>query len=319
MEAVVRYFRSDQEIADELSEADFSNIFNPSTHFLRLIRTAIEYQGFDPKVILRQLVRNKKTYDSMDHALLQWDMANVDDDFVIRDDTRMEDRFTNREKMTRDVSFLILLFLSRNNHISKIIKKAREGLSNVLDMLKEKYDINDDTRASGTQLGSSIVTLPRITGVFPAVAVRLFHQRAVKEIVLFESIPMTSEAISRGICCPFLPSTHPRDLRKGNHIHGLMLYVSVSLDDIIHRKEKAYTSLDNLISYYRAGYESAAMPEKSRLEVFSRIGLLSTGTTDFIDQVKVCNAACIEKLKDMRSSDPDHSRLMRIANTGLLD
>lgn len=54
------------------------------------------------------------------------------------------------------------------------------------------------------------------------------------------------------------------------HIHALMLYVAVKLDDIIHKKEKNFTSLEDLVTYYKAGYQSPATPERSRLEVFKK-------------------------------------------------
>lgn len=121
-------------------------------------------------------------------------------------------------------------------------------------MLKEKYDINDDTRKSGTALGSKDVTLPRITGVLPSVAVRMFHMRVVKETVPFITIPGTTidksatssrspglassfdaSGVSHAICCPFL---HPRPEKSVTHIHGIMIYVVIKLGDIIHKKEK---------------------------------------------------------------------------------
>lgn len=81
----------------------------------------------------------------------------------------------------------------------------------------------------------------------PAVAVRLFHQRSVKETVQFLSIPGV-QYVEEGptaatslqttgpslICCPFLPSLHPMTSLRAVNKHSIM-YVAVKLDDIIHR------------------------------------------------------------------------------------
>lgn len=68
--------------------------------------------------------------------------------------------FSNEEQLSGDLEFLIMMFLLRNNHISKIISKSLTGLDSILEMLKEKYDINDETRKSGTALVNEIIPLP---------------------------------------------------------------------------------------------------------------------------------------------------------------
>lgn len=60
----------------------------------------------------------------------------------------------------KDVNFLMTDFISRNNHLDEITKKAR-CVKDILDMLKE----NDEVNTSGTSLGSSVITLPRIAEI----------------------------------------------------------------------------------------------------------------------------------------------------------
>ncbi|CAH2095721.1 unnamed protein product [Euphydryas editha] len=180
------------------------------------------------------------------------------------------------------------MFLHRNNHIGKIIKKSLPGIATILEHLREKYDINDEVRKSGTALGVNDITLPRIAGIMPAVAIKLFHLRIVKETVPFLTIPgvkyddeSTTDSdvetpgpssskistITHAICCPFLPSLHPKAAKGPSHIHGLMLYVAIKLDEIIHRKEKDFTELEDLVTYYKAGYDSPVTPESTRFDV----------------------------------------------------
>lgn len=317
LDDVYRYFRVDPEISAGMSHAEFDLVNNPDTTFCNLVRAALEYQGFDPKVVLRQMIRNRAAYEASNPILMEWDLSNTGDDFSVTANTQAADRFTNRESLARDVLFMVLMFLTRNNHISKIVKKAYKGLSEVMDMLKEKYAINDDTRQSGTQLGSSDVTLPRITGVFPATAVRLFSEGLVKEIVPAHSIPGYAPTINRAVCCPFLPSLHPKSFATGNNIHGIMLYVAIKLDDIIHKKKGDITDLDSLITYYKAGYESSATPDSARKEVFRKLGFITINSSNFVPDLISCNAACLSSLATMRVSDPKHSDLINLATSGL--
>ncbi|CAH2088657.1 unnamed protein product [Euphydryas editha] len=114
------------------------------------------------------------------------------------------------------------------------------GIATILEHLREKYDINDEVRKSGTALGVNDITLPRIAGIMPAVAVKLFHLKIVKDTVPFLTIPgvkyedesasdSDAEAfgassskistVTHAICCPFLPSLHP-ETAKGPSTHS---------------------------------------------------------------------------------------------------
>uniref|UniRef100_S4PH54 Uncharacterized protein n=1 Tax=Pararge aegeria TaxID=116150 RepID=S4PH54_9NEOP len=334
---VLKYFQEDSEVRDVLTDAEFENLVNPDPEFLSTLKNALEYQGFDPRVVMRQIVRNRQSYETLRKPIMEWDLSNVHDDFRIRPDTTEANRFTNIESLSRDLNFLIMMFLLRNNHISKIIQKSIQGLSSILEMLKEKYDINDEIRRSGTALGSKDVTLPRMAGVLPSVAVYMFHQRAVKEIVPYSTIPgvtdstdvdtdastsaagvQTDSHMTHAICCPFLPSLHPKIKPGQKHLHALMLYVAIRLDDIIHKKEKNFTPLSDLMTYYKAGYESPATPEKSRVEVCKKIGLITRVGNDFHSESLRITQQCYQVLKGMRTEDPHHAVMLETARTGVL-
>lgn len=319
LDSVLEYFNQDTYISGEISAVQFSAILNPDVHLVQLFQKALEYQGFDPKIVLRQMIRNSKAYNEGQPTRISWDLGNLDGNFQVNEDTAAGDKYSNKETLSRDIGVLILVFLARNNHNSKIIKRSRNGLSDILEMLKEKYEINDETRDSGTALGSTDVTLPRIAAIFPSTAVRYFHNKVVKEIVPYEIIPGCPEAFTHAICCPFLPSCHPKSVEPVDHIHAIMLFVTITLDDIIHRKDKNTTSLDSLLTYYRAGYESNAMPEKARLEVFRHIGIMkSVPSADqknaFVQKALSCNSACYNALVNMRTDDPHHGEMTRVAN-----
>lgn len=334
---VLKYFQEDQEVRDVLTGGEFRELVNPDVDFMKVLKGALEYQGFDPRIVMRQIVRNRNSYLAMKKPLMEWDLSNVGDDFKIRSDTTPVNRFTNNEHLSKDLNFLIMMFLLRNNHISKIIQKSIQGLSDILEMLKEKYDINDEVRKSGTALGSKDVTLPRMAGVLPSVAVYMFHAQAVKEIVPFATIPGVSSStevetleesigiqvpsrspVSHAICCPFLPSLHPFTKPGHTHLHALMIYVAIRVDDVIHKKEKNFTPLSDLLTYYRAGYESPATPEASRIEVCRKIKLMSKSSSDFKPDVVKVSLECYHVLKTMRTDDPYHPVMLEAAKTGIL-
>ncbi|KAJ8706907.1 hypothetical protein PYW07_012985 [Mythimna separata] len=180
----------EEELKGEITSDDLGEIINVKADWVKLVRTALEYQGFDPRVILSQLLRNRKSYEAQKNALVQWDLSNVGDDLKWTPNSEPANCFSNQESVSKDINFMITVFLARNNHIGKIIKKARGGVDDILNMLKEKYVIDDDVHKSGTSLESRTITLPRIAGtlpriagVFPGTAVRMFHDATVKEIV----------------------------------------------------------------------------------------------------------------------------------------
>lgn len=330
---VITYFREDPEIAAGLSAPEFKEIFNYNKEFLSILKTAFEYQGFDPRTIIKRMLRSRANYLADHVNERKWDMANTSGNFEWLPGSSLEGNlFSSKGSFSRDIEFLVMIFLYRNNHISKIIEKSVEGIADILEMLKEKYEINDEFRASGTSLKSKDITLPRIAGSFPAVAVRMFHDKAAKEIVPYSSVPGSTMAgpvapdgsetvvdkLTHAIVCPFLPSLHPETASGHSNIHAIMLFVAVKLDDVIHKKEGNFTALDNLITYYRAGYKSAATPKNSRVEVMRKIGLMSNSSQNFTQAAISVNTDCFTALREMRTDDPHHSVMMEIARTGFV-
>lgn len=337
LESIVEYFKEDPEVAAELTSDDWDRLSNPDEKFVKLLREALQYQGFDPKTILRELVRRNKAYKTENESPKYWDLTNTSGDFKCTPSSSAGNKYSDHESVTKDAQLLIFTFLLRCNHISKVIQKSLPGIQEILEMLKLKYNINDEVRASGTTLCGTDITLPRIAGTMPAVAVRLFHTKSVKETVQFLSIPGiqyeetvtgTSESaattgttvktrnVSHAICCPFLLSLHPMTSFAPQNIHALMLYVAVKLDDIIHKKEKNFTNLEDLLTYYKASFQSPATPERARVDVFHKIGLTGADKKTLVDDIKAVNASCCEALIHMRVDDEYHSTFLSVARTG---
>ncbi|XP_059047810.1 uncharacterized protein LOC131843220 [Achroia grisella] len=321
---IIENFLSDLEVKGVISETDLKEIINVQDDWVKLVSTALEYQGFNPRVIMSQLIRNRKSYEAQKNSLIQWDLANDRDNLKWTPASEEKNRFSNQESFSKDINFLIRMFLATNNHIGKIIKKARGGVDDILNMLKEKYVIDDNIHKSGTSQKSRI-TLPRIVKVFPGTAVRMFHEKSVKEIVAYEIFPGSLKPDTHAICCPLLPSVCPNSLveEKGNNFHPVMIWTAIKLDDIIHRKDKVVTPLIKLLIYYRARYQSTAVPEKARIAIFKLFGLITIKRVSKVaedimltENAKALVSSCHSTLGQMRTDDKNHDLMMKVAKTG---
>ncbi|CAD0198119.1 unnamed protein product [Chrysodeixis includens] len=159
---VLKYFQEDPEIKGVLNATEFKSLVNPDNNFLKTLKSALEYQGirsdtipanrfsnYEPLsrdlnfLIMMFLLRNNHISKIIQKSIQG--LSNILEMLKekIRSDTIPANRFSNYEPLSRDLNFLIMMFLLRNNHISKIIQKSIQGLSNILEMLKEK--IRSDT------------------------------------------------------------------------------------------------------------------------------------------------------------------------------
>lgn len=165
-QAIVDYYRADNEIAAALTVEDLNDLTNPNSSWLIVLKKALEYQGFDPIVIIKAMLAAKKSYDDSRRELVQWDLSNMNGGLAASAGTTAGNKYSNQECFVKDVQFLVTVYLTRNNHFSKINKKSRAGISDILATLQTKYGIDDEVHESGTPLSSIAITLPRITGCF---------------------------------------------------------------------------------------------------------------------------------------------------------
>lgn len=167
-QAIVDYYRADNEIAAALTVEDLNDLTNPNPNssWLIVLKKALEYQGFDPIVIIKAMLAAKKSYDDSRRELVQWDLSNMNGGLAASAGTTAGNKYSNQECFVKDVQFLVTVYLTRNNHFSKINKKSRAGISDILATLQTKYGIDDEVHESGTPLSSIAITLPRITGCF---------------------------------------------------------------------------------------------------------------------------------------------------------
>lgn len=251
-QAVIDYYRTDADLHDDITVAGFTELLSGAHTWSVLIKKALEYQGFDPMVIVRAMSQAGKAYKAAKRPLQQWDLSNVAGDLAWTADSEYDNKYSNEETFLKDVQFLITMFLTRNNHFDKVTRKSRGGVGAILDMLKAKYNIDDGQHGPGVALDSATITLPRITGCFPTVACRMFHDGVAKQIVPFSSLPHIPESVnlSKALVCPFMASCVPKSIieKDQQNIHPVLILVAIRLDDVIHKKEQNFTHIRDIVT-----------------------------------------------------------------------
>ncbi|CAH2088655.1 unnamed protein product [Euphydryas editha] len=132
---VINYYLDDVEIAEGISKDDLQALHNPYTEFLR---GALEYQGFNPKAILKEMIKRRNFFLAAKKPNMVWDLTNRDDEFKETPSSKPENLLHSNGPLVKDIEILIFMFLHRNNHIGKIIKKSLPGIATIFDP-KEKF------------------------------------------------------------------------------------------------------------------------------------------------------------------------------------
>ncbi|XP_020295066.1 uncharacterized protein LOC109860410 isoform X2 [Pseudomyrmex gracilis] len=150
---------------------------------------ACRYQGFDPSVLLKRLIRFWR--ESMRQPLVTYQLRYEEAGHKETWD------YNNHENLISDITFLVLIFLNRGAVISKIIKKSSRDFTNVLRMLVAKYNIRaneeSEKRRRTDDSGPEIITLPRIAACFCQITTELYHRdfgRAIASFTEFRQVPL---------------------------------------------------------------------------------------------------------------------------------
>lgn len=88
-------YQEDDEIKAELTTEEFEKLVNPKDEYHKLLRSALEYQGFDLKTILRPMIRNRNNYLATDQEDMLWDLINVSEDLKWTEKSKRENYFCN--------------------------------------------------------------------------------------------------------------------------------------------------------------------------------------------------------------------------------
>lgn len=74
--------------------------------------------------------------------------------------------------------------------------------------------------------------------------------------------------------------------------------------------------MEDLATFYKAEFQSPATPEKSRIEVFRKIGIVPDGTTGITPDALAVNKKFYEALEGIRVDGPYNDTFLSMASTG---
>ncbi|CAH2088833.1 unnamed protein product [Euphydryas editha] len=86
---------------DDHSE-NFYSLNNSSEEYLKVLKGAHEYHGFNPKAILKEMIRRKSFLD-IKRPEIKWDLTNREEEFRVKNDSEPENILSSNEPLTKDI------------------------------------------------------------------------------------------------------------------------------------------------------------------------------------------------------------------------
>lgn len=273
-----------------------SVFFDDSEENLKLIDRVIyasRYQGFDPSVILRKLIRswqegrrapiqNFRLHYEGEHGSEDWD-------------------YSNHEEFMNDMTILVLCFLNRGAVVGKILKKSARDYNALMRMLIAKYNIrsNEETerRRRAEALGPEIVTLPRISACLCQLTTELYSRgfgRAIANFNEFGDVPVA-------IFSPMFSSVVRKGYLDQNgvmiNLHPQLVLINILVDNVLHVRDRV-TPLDQIWTYFLASYNSGVLLDSAREAQCNKFGVTVQGL--FIQQLLGLREHCIRRIRELR-------------------
>lgn len=300
-EGVIAWLKEDKSIADWLSEDEVKSLVSLPEAQLELWKVATQYQGFDVKVVLKAM---RSSYDAYTRTETQQQTSEI----LRVGDEQKEFKYSNKEKMMEDISFMIFLFSTRGSDWNKVRSKSIKIVQEIMDWMKEKYNIDTSKNLPGSSLRPEAITLPRVAACFPMKVCDYFHKGYGKPLCSVEELCPEAglmTRVSKAILCSYFPACMPSLWVKQNtSIHYVPFYVAVLNDNVLHRSDKKFTPLQNMFSYYSASYKSNATPQKSRVAWCISRGLSNEASDGFEHLLLTVSDYCHTAIVKERSDDP---------------
>lgn len=297
--SIFDWIKQDVSLAGWLTASEENVFMNNDPNMLVLWNQATLYQGFDIKRILRIM---KVAYDTYTNEA---DNYNVEVIFVVNG-AQQTFRYSNKESMARDVSFLCFLFSTRGSTWEKFQAKSIEQLSTITDWLKAKYQIDDSVNDANSSLDPDTVTIPRIAACFPVKMCEYMALGYGKQLCTIAQMGLGNiPNVSPAVLSPFFNCTLPHAwCIQGHAPHIFFLLLHVYVDNTIHKKERDYTDLDTMLTYYSAAFRTPGVPQVTRVRYAINSGLSNATGTGFsaamIDAIPHANTL----LRALRPTDP---------------
>lgn len=303
-DGVLQFYRQDAEIGSWLTADVLEELIQISVDTLAEWKAITEFQGFNAKELLKTMRK------SFDRYMEEAELSEVIITYDLNGQTKTA-HFTNKQPMMVDIAFLINVFSVRGNVWDKIRRKSTKNLKDILDWMRVKYNIDVAQRDPNTPLGPEVVTVPRMAACFPMKICDNFSLGIGKVLCgNFDIGVPVGAVIDSSIFCSFFPAMIPQvSVRATAGVHIVFGLVAVINDSVLHKKDKKFTDLEQILSYYQACYNSAVMPQQTRLKYLRSKGLVDLGTNAFISVLASAIGGAAERIATLRPSDPGLSKV----------
>lgn len=273
-----------------------SVFFDDSEDNIKLVNRVIyasRYQGFDPSVILRKLI---KSWQDGRRAPNQSFIMHYEGELGPEDWT-----YTNHEEFMNDMTILVLCFLNRGAVVGKILKKSARDYNALMRMLITKYNIRTNEEAERRRraeaLGPEIITLPRISACLCQLTTELYSRgfgRAIANFSEFGEVPVA-------LFSPMFSSVVRKGYRDENgimiNLHPQLILINILVDNVLHVRDRV-TPLDQIWTYFLASYNSGVLIDTARIMQCDRFGVTIEG--QFIPALTRLRDHCIRRIRELR-------------------
>nr|QWX94188.1 putative nucleocapsid protein [Gonipterus platensis bunyan-like virus] len=258
------------------------------------------YKGFNVLRILRLIKSHHDAYMA--------DSQNALTDYkykIIVKGVEVERIYTNKEKLHKDIQFLITLFVVRGNNTKRVLEKANPDLSAIIEMLKEKLHLDVDSHQANAALDDKTITIPRICACFPTITCNLYNSGVGKYLLTLQQMGLDN-TVSKAVLTPFFTSCIPHKFINKVDNENLLFFIShIIVDDVIHKKDKSFTDLTVMLAYYKAAYGSPGTPQTSREKFMKVLNLADQTGATFNQKVRTAAVTAEVKIRQLRPDDPN--------------
>lgn len=273
-----------------------SVFFDDSEENIKLVTRVIyasRYQGFDPSVILRKLIKSWQDGRRAPHQsfIMHYEGERGPEEWS----------YTNQEHFMNDMTVLVLCFLNRGAVVGKILKKSAKDYNALMRMLIAKYNIrsNEETerRRRAEALGPEVITLPRISACLCQLTTELYSRGFGRAIANFNEFGQVPTALFS----PMFSSVVRKGYLDENgiliNLHPQLMLINILVDNVLHVRDKV-TPLDQIWTYFLASYNSGVLLDTARIQQCDKFGITVEGK--FIPALLVLREHCIRRIRELR-------------------
>lgn len=296
--AIFDFIKTDGDLAQWLSEDEEEVFLNNDPGVFDIWKTALMYQGFDPLHILKLMRVRSTAYMAAQQPATQTielTVGGAPKNFT----------YSSHESMARDCVFLCFLFSMRGSTWEKFQTKSIPAIQEITGWLEAKYDLETEPQAAGTSLPPDVVTIPRIAACLPLKMCELQDLNIGKKLCTFEQVGLGNvPGLTGGILSGYFPCMLPIELCVGDAIpHIFTFLVNVCIDNVLHKKTRSFTDLDDLFQYYAAAFRTPAVPAPSRKRYSLKAGYLNATGDGWNPNIVPNIGAAEARLRGLRPDD----------------